>query len=1055
MSFLSRVSRTSLLLPATYLCSLILCAQNTTVSARPAPRRLDSRGHVERDLKGRLADNYEIQLLAGSFLKVMLFAKGAGVDAAVFAPDYSLFRTLVNPDDDWDDERIELDFIAERSGLYFLHFGARKGAPTHYVLDVNEIRSATSTDRTAAATNELVSTAAQLRTRKSDRNSLLQATQLYRQALPLIQNEEGKRQAFRGLAATWRDLENYEQALECLSELVKLDIDLGDLRGQAFALETVGQIRLHLGQTFAARQILEKALAMSRLVHSSKVEIDTLDDLGNTADLLGEFQDELNYYKAALAKVRAGEPSDCDCEYSLLLNIGVSYIDLHENEIAITYINEALKKASAPSLKSACFNNLGKAYSALGDRERAWQYFHDALAISTKANYRSGEAAQRSNLGVLYQEQGDQKAAAQEFQHALQIYRSLQKVEGEIKVLNALGRAQMKEGLFPEARGGYEQALQLAQDSGNRVGQALALEGLAHIERQQGHLSSARHNSEAAIQVMEGLRSGIANEISRASFFSGVRDFYDFEIDLLMDLHRINPSARFDKTALDYSDHSRARAFLDELSRTTSREPLALAPELVSRQQELRDALNASISRQLQATVRKHPRAEIDRLSHETEEALSAVNDFEDQIRSNDSWYKALKDPLPVTAQEIQKELPPDTLLLEYFLGDEHSYFWVVSTEDVNTFEVPSRAEMEALTRQFYQSLSQVNDVPDEVREHVSFGLATKLSTMLLKQSRFSLSGKKLLIVADGALHYLPFAALNQPGLSAASYTPLALECEITMLPSASSLPILSHLAETSRTPQPSIAVFADPVFTRDDERLRGSRRETPKRQHAPAVERNGNRLASGEELALRGLNLARLPFTHREAQSIAGVAGEKNAKLFLGFQANLPTVLAPEIANYKVLHFATHGILNDIHPELSGLVLSLVDSSGKIQNGLLKLTDISRLKWKADVAVLSACETGLGKEIKGEGLISLTRSFMYAGVPSVVVSLWNVDDSTTAELMARFYRYLLQDNLPVAAALRAAQMSILNEPSRKSPYYWAAFVLNGDWRPQLRPGSL
>jgi len=194
-------------------------------------------------------------------------------------------------------------------------------------------------------------------------------------------------------------------------------------------------------------------------------------------------------------------------------------------------------------------------------------------------------------------------------------------------------------------------------------------------------------------------------------------------------------------------------------------------------------------------------------------------------------------------------------------------------------------------------------------------------------------------------------------------------------------------------------------------------------------------------------LALPRLRYTREEADAIYAVSPRAKAFEATDFRATRATAISPELASYRIIHFATHGLLNSQHPELSGLVFSLVDKNGKSQDGFLTLQDIYNLNLPADLVVLSACETGLGKEISGEGLIGLTRGFMYAGASRVVASLWNVSDVATARLMAEFYRAMEKDGLPPAAALRAAQIKMLSQKRWSSPYYWAAFQLQGEWK--------
>jgi len=194
-------------------------------------------------------------------------------------------------------------------------------------------------------------------------------------------------------------------------------------------------------------------------------------------------------------------------------------------------------------------------------------------------------------------------------------------------------------------------------------------------------------------------------------------------------------------------------------------------------------------------------------------------------------------------------------------------------------------------------------------------------------------------------------------------------------------------------------------------------------------------------------LSLPRLHFSRKEADAILAVTPAGLGKKAVDFDASRAMATSPELGQYRIVHFATHGLLDSAHPELSGLVFSMVDKRGRPQNGFLELQDIYNLNLPADLVVLSACETGLGKEISGEGLVGLTRGFMYAGASRVVASLWRVSDVGTAELMAAFYTSMEKDGLPPSAALRAAQIKLWKQKRWSNPYYWAAFQIQGEWK--------
>jgi CHAT domain-containing protein len=240
-----------------------------------------------------------------------------------------------------------------------------------------------------------------------------------------------------------------------------------------------------------------------------------------------------------------------------------------------------------------------------------------------------------------------------------------------------------------------------------------------------------------------------------------------------------------------------------------------------------------------------------------------------------------------------------------------------------------------------------------------------------------------------------------------------------------------------------TVAVLADPVFSKDDPRvaISGKRRTTTVEDTSPMA--NAKRSATESGLA----DLVRLRFSRLEANEITRLAADKMKLEALDFAASRALAASAEVGQYRIVHFATHGLINNEHPELSGVVLSLVDEQGHPQNGFLRLYDIYNLKLSADLVVLSACQTALGKEIRGEGIVGLTRGFMYAGAARVVASLWRVDDRATAELMRRFYEAMLGEKLRPAAALRAAQVSMWKEKRWQAPYYWAAFTLQGEWK--------
>jgi CHAT domain-containing protein len=453
---------------------------------------------------------------------------------------------------------------------------------------------------------------------------------------------------------------------------------------------------------------------------------------------------------------------------------------------------------------------------------------------------------------------------------------------------------------------------------------------------------------------------------------------------------------------------------------------------------------------------------QIKAINEKIDTLLRQYHDLGAQMRKSNPRYAELKWTQPPTIAEIQQQaLDQETLLLEYALGGERSFLWAVTPTSLVSFVLPKRAVIEAAAQRVSNLLTARNqrlpfetDKEKEVRVKLADAeypiAAAALSRMLLGPVAGRLGGKRLLIVSDGELHSISFAALPSPH-NPRSFTPLIVDHEIIHLPSASTLVALRRDFAGRAPAARSIAVLADPVFNQTDERVKAGLTSlrpgatAPSANAAPSsswILANASRLLGAD--ATRGI--PRLKHTRQEADGITAPAPAGHLKA-LDFKASRATATSAELGHYRFVHFATHGFFDREHPEMSGLLFSLVSEQGQPQNGLLQLHEVYNLKLNADLVVLSACQTALGKVIQGEGLVGLTRGFMYAGAHRVVASLWEVNDPATAELMERFYQGMLRDGLRPAAALRKAQEAMWRRSRRAAPFYWAAFILQGEWK--------
>jgi len=739
----------------------------------------------------------------------------------------------------------------------------------------------------------------------------------------------------------------------------------------------------------------------------------TLDNLGMFAHRQGELAKAQAYFLRAVAIMEREDPNGVGVTDPLgmlaecLIDQG-DVADAERYELRALAIKE--KQVPGNLAVASSLRNLGKIARVRGDFAKANEYYQQALAIGERLAPLSEETGRFSiGLGYVARDRGDPAQAETYFRKALAIIdKTAPGSLNHAETLGDLAGMLYRQKKFDAATTTYQQALAELND-GNHM-------------------------------------SAIAEDRSHYRAYHTV--YYKEYVDLLVQQGKID-------LAFEAVESSRARTLFELLSQSQIDIHQGADSGLLNRERDLRWLLNAKSQQRIRLLSEKHNDEQVSSLDREMADLRDRSTRLEAEIRASSPAFATLTRPQPLNAIQIQQLLDPETVLLEYSLGEERSYVWLVTDGSLAVYELPKRVEIESVARRFYRSLTarthRVSKDPEvEVANWAkadtsSQRLAAGLSRMLLGPIANLVTGKRLLIVSDGALQYIPFSALPAPGNPR---VPLIVNHEIVNLPSASVLAEIRRASASRPTPSHEVAVIADPVFDPNDERIeRTANGSTPK----PAFSRPGQRVSrSASDVGLtanHGLYLERLTYSRDEAEAILAVTGHPNAFKALDFQANRATALSPELAKYRIVHFATHGFLDSKRPEFSGLVLSLVNRQGKPQDGFLGLEDVYNLKLPVDLVVLSGCQTGLGEEISGEGLNGLTRGFMYAGASRVVASVWSVDDFTTSQLMAKFYRAMERDKMRPAAALRKAQIEMWRHKGWQAPYYWAAFQLQGEWQ--------
>ena len=830
---------------------------------------------------------------------------------------------------------------------------------------------------------------------------------------------------------------DYRQSLTLFEQALPLSRKSNDFGGTGRALMAMGVNNLYLGEPDKSIRYFEEALPFAEQAGDPVLKANILSNVADAARDTGDFDKAFDYSRQSLELMR--KIGDRFAESGTLHQYGDLYRHVGDYERAIPLLKQSIELAKATNrteVEPLVHYSLGIIYREKGDYEKSNQSFRASLEISRKMQNDLYIASQLNELAwnQISLDQTDEALA--NAMEAVALFRKTGYAGGEAAALRNIGYAHYKKGASAPAKQNFGQMLAVAERIKHRNFEANAHYFIALLERDQNNLQAALASIEKGVQILEATRSSLSRSDFRTSFLAGNRKFYELYIDVLLRLSEMQKQTDYAARAFEISEQSRARTLVELLKESGAAIRTGANPVLLAKEREINIRLSSKAERQTKFLSIGSPAAldQLKILSVEISDLTEEREKLAAEIRRTSPQYAALTQPAPLKAAEIQALLDKDTVLLEYSLGDAQSTLWLATNDSLSVYKLPKREEIESAARAFYESLETNGGKSDE-------RAGNALTEILLKPVADKIAGKRIVVVGEGALQYVPFAALPDPKTG----NQLLIQTnEIINLPSASALAVLRRAAATRKSAAKTLAIFADPVFSPNDPRLKKAQTAKLENPAGEELQRSFEDTTSGEE-SLK--TISRLPFSRREAEAIFQIVPPKDNLKAVDFAASAENATGENLSNFKIIHFATHGLLNSKNPELSGLVLSLVNEKGERQNGFLRLSDIYNLRLNSDLVVLSACQTALGKDIKGEGLIGLTRGFMYAGSPRVVSSLWKVDDAATAVLMKHFYQNMLQKKQRPAQALRAAQIEMSKDERYRSPYYWAAFALQGEWR--------
>ena len=1010
----------------------------------PAPMLYEGATLEQTATEGE-SHRYEVSLRKDEFLELTVSQTRLVIELSVRDAEGAAISSICVPDIDPLPQHLLL--LGSVSGRYSITVTTVAGGSAHadspavkqsgpspislgYELRVVALRPATPTDRERVRWFDVLQRAV-AQERLGTMEGLRQAVPLYEEAARGWESTGDLLLEVATLDAlahmTGYFIETNRESIRAREQLAALYPYTDERQLEAHNLRSLGTEYLEAGRLEDAKDVVTRAL-----------DVSLAQGLRGTAAAsqrhLGVYEFELGNYEPARehalrAQEQAASIGDRGLEALTLWDLSRLDAVAGDFDAAIARSTRALDLAEGnASATNVLTMWLGFYHLSRGELDAAESFFETRLKAARRTVQRDQEAFTRLGLADVKLARGDREAARQGYEAAaLALDRGLH--YWRCFAQQRLARLDLQGGQLDQAAGRFETMRDIAVGRQQPGCEAEARAGLADVAVRRGDLARAEVEARRVVDLTETFRQAVVSVESRSVGFGALAPAYERAIDISMRRATRNDDEAVVR-ALTLNEQALARGLLDRVAESHLDSRARVEPALAEHHRRVRERWRARLA-ELEVAMRLRPTApETNALVEETRTLAVEVRDLDAKIDAADPRRASFLRPRPPGLAAIQGLLDDDTLLLEYALGESRSFLWVVSNRAITPFTLAPRAEIETLARRVHGQLARPPDpaTRPQRQPHNPIDDRLALSRLVVAPAASLLSAKRLVLVLPGALSLVPFDALpvTGPDLMIARY-------EIVQVPSATTLAAMRALTTGRPPPAKVAAVFADPIYDGQDPRVRG---RSAVSRPAPVIP--VSRVA--------GLSLTRLPFSRDEAQEISALAPGSVAS-FLGFDATRERAIDRELFDYRFIHFATHAVMNERVPSLSSVVLSLVDRAGRPRDGFVMLPDVYDMTLNADVVVLSGCQTALGRQVRGEGPIGLARGFMYAGVPRVVASLWQVDDLATAELMRRFYRGVLVEGLTPAAALRAAQQKLAGTRRWQSPYLWAAFVLQGDWR--------
>ena len=883
-------------------------------------------------------------------------------------------------------------------------------------------------------------------------------------------------ECYWNLGLLFWNMDKLEESANCYERAKKLALNLGlqnKRRECEVALDTYKLFKqakecCDKGEISRSNRYFEEAAALAKSIKSDAHELKILRIW--SVNYLGDLNSRkfLDLNKQAL---RLAQSLKHTAEIvKAFINIGSFYSSNKDYSYALSHYFQALnltRDSNDPQEMMACLSNIAAIYFILGDNDKSIEYYLEALRISRASGSQANLPVVLGNLGKSYQSQYLVTGNTENCTRAIECYKEglnlAQKTNNEklknmslvdigngyaglkkydeallylqpalematirndsvsfAYLLNSTGMIYLKKGDYLKAEDHFTKALRVETKAGADSLRMGSLFGLGQCRERKRDYKQAIYDYNESLRIIERIGSKIANDINRAEYIQDKTAIYQKLMGLYFRLFQEKYSGAFEKEIYDTAERAKARSFIDYLERLGKSPGFRASPQAEAEEENLKILRMNYLKLLSSGNLDDEKKAQAELKLRQTEDMLNVM--ISNKFSQGESGQIFTE---PVAIEVLQKNLlAPDTALIEYVLGDDRSFLIFISRDSFKIIELPSNAEI------YDSSIAYIRFLTDpDIQAQKGISAAKRLYQEFFSpvESFIPKSVTNLIIVPDGILYDLPFETLIPDHINSSSHDFLTKRFTISYAPSASALFYLSKKHKEQRYSKDLLA-FGEPFYPKSS-LFRNKASPSPSEILTELYEKNG-------------FLTSPIPFSKEEIKEISGNFRSDKKDIFLGKKANEKTLKNLNLKDYRIIHFACHAFSDENYPLRSALVLSLDHDDD--EDGYLQVLEMYQMQMNSDLVVLSACQTGRGRNIRNEGILGLPRVFFYMGSRSVVSTLWNISDRAAAQFMKYFYGYLSQGQ-GKTQALRSAKMRMI-ESKYSHPYYWGAFLLTGEY---------